>query len=264
MEGQIVPEEIHKISYQERLVYAYFSLDKQVGLRTVFSLAVSRSFLWHPPEWETTAIFGRVSSGNFRQDYGYMRTSQHARLRESTVGECSWTNVLNWRPRRQPGRGNRRSVHAGRENRRKTILLLRTAEIGNDLTLCTTVLSQSFSLRSCVGELEPVIVQADSQRKCPIFAFYPLHAQLVKYLMHEHQTNWQHPLLCGCENQANFRTRAACSPPHRRDLYSPASRVSDRKAIWIREQANDQDFALLHGVIGSQELPRRCLPLGGC
>ena len=40
-------------------------------------------------QWETTAVFGRVSSGNFRQDYGYMRTSQHARLRESTVGECS-------------------------------------------------------------------------------------------------------------------------------------------------------------------------------
>ena len=35
-------EEIHKILYQERLVYAYFSLDKQVGLRTVFSLAASQ------------------------------------------------------------------------------------------------------------------------------------------------------------------------------------------------------------------------------
>ena len=41
MEGEIVPEGIHKILYQERLVYAYFSLDKQVGLRTVFSLVVS-------------------------------------------------------------------------------------------------------------------------------------------------------------------------------------------------------------------------------
>ena len=30
MEGEIVPEGIRKFLYQERLVYAYFSLDKQV------------------------------------------------------------------------------------------------------------------------------------------------------------------------------------------------------------------------------------------
>ena len=44
IEGEIVPEGIRKILYQERLVYTYFSLDKQVGLRTVFSLAVSQDF----------------------------------------------------------------------------------------------------------------------------------------------------------------------------------------------------------------------------
>ena len=43
MEGEIVPEGIHKILYQERLVYTYFILDNQVGLRTVFSLAVSQN-----------------------------------------------------------------------------------------------------------------------------------------------------------------------------------------------------------------------------
>ena len=42
MEGEIVREGIHKILYQERLSYAYFSLDNQVGLRTVFNLAVSQ------------------------------------------------------------------------------------------------------------------------------------------------------------------------------------------------------------------------------
>jgi hypothetical protein len=42
MEGATLPEGIHKIYYQEKLVYAYFSLDKQIGLRTVFSLAVSQ------------------------------------------------------------------------------------------------------------------------------------------------------------------------------------------------------------------------------
>ena len=40
--GEIVPEGIHKILYQERLFYAWFSLNKQLGLRTVFSLAVSQ------------------------------------------------------------------------------------------------------------------------------------------------------------------------------------------------------------------------------
>ena len=40
----------------------------------------------------------------------------------------------------------------------KTTLPHRAAETGNDLTLWTPVLSQSSSLRSYVGELEPVIV----------------------------------------------------------------------------------------------------------
>ena len=73
MKSEIVPEGIYKILYQERLVFAYFSLDKQVGLDRL----------------ETTAVFGCITSGNFRQDYRYMRTSQHARLRKSTDGECS-------------------------------------------------------------------------------------------------------------------------------------------------------------------------------
>ena len=191
---------------------------------------LSRFFLWHPPGRETTAVFGRILSSNFRQDYGYMRTSQHTRLCESTIGECSLIKVPNWRPRRQLDRGNRRRVHAGRENHKKTTLPHRAAETGNDLTLWTLVLSQSPSLRSYVGELQPVIVQADAQRKCPVSTFHRPSAHPVKDLLHGHQTNWQHPLLHGCENQANFRTRAACSLPHRRDPYRPASGIPVRKS----------------------------------
>ena len=62
-------------------------------------------------------------------------------------------------------------------------------------------------------------------------------AQPVKDHLHGHRTNWQHPLLHGCVNESYFRTRAACSPPHRRDLYRPASGVPVRKSIWIREAA---------------------------
>ena len=168
---------------------------------------LSRPFLWHPPGWETTAVFGCVSSSNFRQDYRYMRTSQHARLRKSTDGECSWTKVSNSRPRRQPGRGNRRRVHAGRENHRKTTLPHRAAESGNDLTLWMPVLSRSSILRSYVGE--PVIIQADAQRKCPVSTFHPPPAQPINDLLHGHRANWQHPLLHGCENPSKF-SNASC------------------------------------------------------
>lgn len=41
MEGETLPEGIHKIFYQKKLVFAYFTLDKQVGIKTVFSLTVS-------------------------------------------------------------------------------------------------------------------------------------------------------------------------------------------------------------------------------
>ena len=45
MQGVIVHEGIRKILYEELPVYAYLSLDKQVGLTTVFSLGVSSSFI---------------------------------------------------------------------------------------------------------------------------------------------------------------------------------------------------------------------------
>ena len=64
MEDEIVFEGIYNILYQERLVYAYFSLEKRVGLRTFFNLAVSQDH--RVPGWETTAVFCRVSSDNFR------------------------------------------------------------------------------------------------------------------------------------------------------------------------------------------------------
>ena len=49
-----------------------------------------------------------------------------------------------------------------------------------------------------MGELEPIIVQPDAQRKCPVSTFHPPSVQHVKDNLHGHRTNWQHPLLHGC------------------------------------------------------------------
>ena len=67
MEGEIVPEGIHKILYEERQDYAYLSLDKQVRLRTVFSLSVSHdlSFDIHLGEKQlpSSSVSHLVTSG---------------------------------------------------------------------------------------------------------------------------------------------------------------------------------------------------------
>ena len=230
MEGEIVSEEIHKISYQERLVYAYFSFDKQVGLRTVFSLIVSQDL-----------SFDIYLGGKVLLSLAVSHLVTSGKITDT----CVLDNMLAFMKEQSENVPEQRfqiddlvdslavaieEDHAGRENHRTTTLPHRAAETGNDLTLWFPVLSQSSSLRSSVGELEPVTVQADAQRKCLVSTFYPLPAQPVKDLLHGHRTNWEHPLLRGCENQAHFRTRAACSPPHQRDLYRPASGVPVRNA----------------------------------
>ena len=49
MEGENIPKRIHKICYENHMVYALFSLDSQIGLRTdsIMSIAKDLSFIIH-------------------------------------------------------------------------------------------------------------------------------------------------------------------------------------------------------------------------
>ena len=211
MEDEIVSGGIHKILYQERLVYAYFSLDKQVGLKTIFNLAVSQdlSFDIHlgGKRLPSSAVSHLVTSGKITDTCLLVNMlaivkAQSENVHEQKLHIDALVDSL--------------AVAIEEESTLDERIIGKLFFLTEQLRLATISLygrrySSSLLAYTLVWEnSSPLLYKQMLKENVVVSTFHSPPAQHVKDLLHGHRTNWQHPLLHGYENQANFRTRAAC------------------------------------------------------